>query len=181
MGLTILRVLVFVLIVAAGGVAQPSEAVEGDPQAWQDVKTSYERLASAKSYRLNRGPGYTVEVVNPGRFHEILRGGGTTLETIIVGDEIRARVPGFPWRCVSPDQEGFPLLRLHSTERFRSRRDPPVPQMLLLLGAFRDTAREIRISRLGTIAMGGQEGLIMSSPAVDIRGRPECGESGRDV
>src|SRR4030067_924103 len=99
--------LLIILGLANAGVAQEGlqENVEGDAQAWQEVKSAYERLTKLRSYRARHlGDPSLVEVVNPDRFHYILASGPIGIEFIFVGSQYAERLSTqgewSPWRCL---------------------------------------------------------------------------------
>jgi hypothetical protein len=95
--------LAIVLALALPAAAQVT--VVGPPAAWQEVMAAYQRLASARTYRMKiRGAGVPaggilIEVVNPDRRRTLVPVGQGGFETIVVGKEGRTRTGNGPWQC----------------------------------------------------------------------------------
>lgn len=76
------------------------EAVEGDMQAWLEVKAAYERLTKLKSYRVIHADGASViEVINPDRFRQLHF--PEKREGIFVRDRYAGRIGQGKWLCIS--------------------------------------------------------------------------------
>jgi hypothetical protein len=94
-----------VLLAAAALVlgAAPRLIVRGDPAAWAEAQAALIKLQRLATYRARTtvlGRPTTVEVVNPDRFRMRIVG-TSTIESVVVGKEARARVSGGDWRCLS--------------------------------------------------------------------------------
>jgi hypothetical protein len=101
-----LRIMGIIVLCIAGILAlgaAPRLIVRGDLAAWAETQAALIKLQRLATYRARTsvlGRPTTVEVVNPDRFR-IKVVGTSTIETVIVGREARARVSGGDWRCLS--------------------------------------------------------------------------------
>ena len=75
--------------------AQVTLSVRGDPQAWEDIKAAWAKLATVKSYRIRgtnrQGETLMWEIVNPDRVHHRRTSGTSTTETVRIGSQTVVR------------------------------------------------------------------------------------------
>lgn len=98
-----LLVLLMSLVLPTSHVEAQGLAVKGDARAWEEIQAAFMKLFRLKSYRMRvtgaDGSSVTISYEGSGKSHIVMSQGGTTFESIRVGNETRIRQGGGQWTC----------------------------------------------------------------------------------